>query len=191
MRWLVQLTAVLGLVATLGCQQPVSPEPTPDIEATVTAAVDFDLGVQLLESSEFENAIKAFTKAIAIDSRIADAYYFRGRAYFNLGQAQQAIQDYDDAIRLNPRFALAYSNRGFAYVNLGQLEKAIQDFGEAIRLNPNSAQAHAGRGFAYTVLGEDAKARQDADRAIELGVDPAVLNEAIKEARSNRSAPGS
>src|SRR5580693_1748094 len=46
---------------------------------------------------------------------LAVAFYNRGTAYANKGQADRAIEDYDQAIRLNPNFAEAFNNRGAAY----------------------------------------------------------------------------
>ena len=62
----------------------------------------------------------------------------------------------------------------------------IQDYDEAIRLNPEFALAYANRALYHTLLGNDAEAQQDAERSIELGVDRALLESAIEEAKKQR-----
>ena len=49
----------------------------------------------------------------------AEAYYYRGLAYHELGQIKRGIQDYDEAIRLNPEDNDYFRNRGLAFYELG------------------------------------------------------------------------
>lgn len=120
---------------------------------------------------------------------MAKAYSNRGDAYSVLGQHQRAIQDYQEAIRLDsqdgPR---VYYNRGGAYLNLGQYGQAIEDLDEFIRLDSHLALAYANRALAHIVLGGDAEAQQDVDRAAELGLDRALLQEMVEQAKQLRQA---
>ena len=104
---------------------------------------DFEKGIQLLKSGQFEEALKAFTSVIEKNPNAGEAYNNRGTAYANLGQFQRAIQDYDEAIRLNPQYGKAYAMRALAHTHLNMDVEAQQDFDRAVRLgyDPSLLQA--------------------------------------------------
>ncbi len=85
---------------------------------------------------------------------LAWAYYNRGAAYFNLGNATRAIEDFDQALRLDPGYADAYIGRGTAYGNLGEHARAIEDYDQALRFDPGYAKARNNREIALRHLGE-------------------------------------
>ena len=83
-------------------------------------------------------AIEDYTQAIRINPNDADAYFYRGYYYAELGNHNQAIEDYSQAIRISPNNANAYNNRGFAYENLNNFVRARADYETALRLDPNN-----------------------------------------------------
>ena len=133
------------------------------------AQLAFREGTDLLQQPHYENAIRAFDKAIQLDPSFSVAYYSRGYAYGELGQHERAIQDFDKAIQLDPGYVPAYNNRGSLYGKMRQYERAIQDFDRTIQLHPSYAAAYGNRGYAYGELGQDAKA--DADKAKACSLD--------------------
>ena len=60
------------------------------------------IGNDKYESSEFQEAIKYYTKAIEIKSNFSEAYFKRGKAKMGLLKFEEGLQDYDIAIKLNP-----------------------------------------------------------------------------------------
>ena len=128
----------------------------------------FEKGYKSGMSGNYTDAAKAFSKAIELNPKLADAYYNRGTAYSNIGNYQQAIKDYSKAIELNPQLAEAYNNRGTAYGKLGNQQQAINDYNKAIELNPQDADAYFNRGNAYGKLGNHQQAIKDYSKAIEL-----------------------
>ncbi|MBT9169496.1 MAG: TPR repeat-containing protein YrrB [Syntrophomonadaceae bacterium] len=128
----------------------------------------FAKGYQHTLNNEYDKAIEAYTRAIALNPNIAGAYYGRGVAYYNKGQYDRAIEDYNKAIALSPNIAETYSNRGIAYVKKGQHDRAIKDFNKAIALNPNIAGAYSNRGGAYVKKGQHDRAIKDFNKAIAL-----------------------
>lgn len=60
-----------------------------------------NLGNRYLQSLEYDEAVKAFTKAINIDPKKADAYIGRGDAYAGLNQNELACDDYAYAITID------------------------------------------------------------------------------------------
>lgn len=78
-----------------------------------------------------------------------DAYYSRGKVYFQLSQTDRAIADYNEAIRLSPDFVLALVSRGRAYSKKGQFDKSIIDCTKALKVNRRYTEGYFQRGYAY------------------------------------------
>lgn len=62
----------------------------------------YDLGVRYLSDGNYEEAIIAFTAAIEIDPKRAEAFLGRGDAYEELGDLERAAADYQAALELGP-----------------------------------------------------------------------------------------
>lgn len=89
----------------------------------------FEKGNKLYINQEYDKAIEAYTKAIALNPNYAKAYNNRGLVYDKKGQYDRAIEDFNRAIALNPNYAEAYNNRGIAYA-----KKARHSYGNEIQL---------------------------------------------------------
>lgn len=84
----------------------------------------------------YQDAIGAFTEAIAYDPGLARAHYARGVVYWReLNDFERAIRDFSRALELDPANADAYLNRGLSRVfgRLGTREEAVADFEEYLR----------------------------------------------------------
>ncbi len=119
-------------------------------------------------NKDYTGAIDDFNKALEIKPMIADAYYNRGRAKYNLKDYQGAIFDYDTAIEINPNYAEAYNNRGGAKRDLGKFQDAIRDLNKAIEINHELAQAYYNRGNSKYDLGDKLESIADFDTAIKI-----------------------
>ncbi len=82
-----------------------------------------------------------FLPALTGCNRKANAYNYRGLAYYEKGDYDRAISDYTEIIRLDPNDAEAYFFRGLVYDNKGDHERAIADYESALRIDPNNADA--------------------------------------------------
>jgi len=135
----------------------------------LSAADWFERGIGLYKKKQFQEAVYAFTKSIALSPEFTIAYYNRGNIYAReLGNHQEAILDYDRVLELNPEYVKAYNNRGMSYNKLGNYQLAVRDFDKAIELKPLYATAYLNRGFAYSKIGNQEKAVNDYDKVIEL-----------------------
>jgi len=121
---------------------------------------------------EFEKAIDEFTKAIALNPKLAVPYYNRGNAYLHRKDPGKAITDYSQAIEIEPRDPQYYNNRGAAHLMAENYRAAVTDFTEAIRLDARLAQAYFGRSVALAELGETERSQADLAKAREL--DPKI-----------------
>ena len=130
--------------------------------------VHFKEGQINLAEEEWDKAIAAFERAIAVKPNDADFYNGRGLAYHGKREFDRAILDYSQAIALDPSNADFYGNRGLAYRWQINTTKAIADYNMAIALNPDISKFHAGRGNAYARRCEFDLAIQDYDQAISI-----------------------
>jgi tetratricopeptide (TPR) repeat protein len=56
-----------------------------------------------LRKGESERALRDLNQALALNPKLADAWYHRGVGCFVKQDFAQALADFDEALRLNPR----------------------------------------------------------------------------------------
>jgi tetratricopeptide (TPR) repeat protein len=123
-------------------------------------------GYELLEN--YQQAIHDYTRAIALDPHLVNAYNARGFVYYKFKEYQSAIEDFNQAIELDSKYASPYLNRGRVYSALKEYEQAIEDYNQAITLDSKRSSAYHERGLAYSALKEYQRAIADFDQAITL-----------------------
>ena len=88
------------------------------------------------EKFEYPEAIDACGKAIGLDGKYADAYFWRGIALVATRQYDKALADFTQVIALSPTDVQALSNRGLVYRRLKQFDLALKDLNQAIEIDP-------------------------------------------------------
>src|SRR6185503_920394 len=121
--WLIVLSAIFSLAA--------EPSRAAEIQEPLKVALE------LHEAGKLAEAVREYDKVIKAHPKLAEAYFNRGNAYYDLGLDQQAIKDYSQVIRLNPKDAEAYYNRGNANRRSKMQQAALSDYSAAIKLNPD------------------------------------------------------
>ncbi len=96
----------------------------------------FEKGLLLTRAQQYDEAIEAFSTAVALISGDFEAYNYRGVARTYQGDYDGAIADYTMALQIKPAYAEALNNRGFAWVRKGNLGQALHDFSRAIEIKP-------------------------------------------------------
>lgn len=102
------------------------------------AQVNVQQGTLSLREWKIPHAIAAFTRAIEIEPKYAEAYVKRGLAYYRLGQYKAAIADYTQTLDLKRYHADAYASRGDAYRALGEMQHAIVDYSTSLKKRWNA-----------------------------------------------------
>lgn len=74
-----------------------------------------DNGIDYLYTSQYDEAIELFNKAIRYDENNYEAYYYRGCAYSNNLRNDDAMADWQKALELKPDYADPYFNIGLLY----------------------------------------------------------------------------
>jgi tetratricopeptide (TPR) repeat protein len=148
---------------------------TMDADKSDQAGEKCKAGLEALQSSKFDDAIKLFSEAIQANSRHLDSFIGRSRAYFAKGDFEKAIADCDQAINIDPQSADAYFYRGRSNQFKGALDRAFQDYCTALHFNPKHAQAYANRGYLnHEIRKEYEYAKNDYEEALKL--DPKMPN---------------
>ena len=119
-----------------------------------------------MEEAQFSEVISLCDKALKINSKLPDAYSFRGNAKYELEQYDSALMDFSNLIELEPEKAIHYYDRSWTYANLDSYEDAILDMDKAIELEPDTAEFYIDKGkFEY-----DAQRYKEAIRDFTKGI---------------------
>jgi len=125
------------------------------------AIVFYNRGVAHHWQGDDDKAIADLSESVRINPWFADAWRWRGQAWFGKDEHERAIRDYDTMVALDPANPLAHFLRGTLNTWMRRHEAAIGDFGEAIRLDATFAKAWYERAKAYEALGEEERGRLD------------------------------
>jgi tetratricopeptide (TPR) repeat protein len=126
----------------------------------------YNRGAKLHRSGDVAGAIVAYTKAIELDSKYADAHNNRGVAYLSQRNFDEAFADFSRSIELAPSDA-AYNNRGSIYFSRQKFAEALADFDAGLKLKP-SPEGYLNRGMAQQQLKHEDLALADYDLAVKL-----------------------
>lgn len=127
-----------------------------------------DEGNQLYNNAHYQQALKAYERAVQLDPGFAEAHDARGDALFSLNRSQEALAAYEQAIHLDANYAHAYEGKGNLLYNLKHYYEALEAYEQAIRLDPASASAYNGKGDALYYLKRYHEALLAYERAIQL-----------------------
>lgn len=110
---------------------------------TSTWQEQYDLGVRYLSEGNYEEAIIAFTAAIEIDPKRAEAYLGRGDAYISSGETGEnlaaALVDYEAVVALDKTNASAWLGLADVYIRQGDYDKAMEILREALEKTGNDS----------------------------------------------------
>jgi tetratricopeptide (TPR) repeat protein len=126
-------------------------------------------GLARHQTGDFRGAAQSYSKAIAIDPKLAAAFHFRGNAYAALNDPKAAISEYTKAIRIEPKFADALISRGILMRETGNFDGALSDFSRVIKLNKKDTYALYFRGLSYLGKGDCRRAIADFNKVIAIG----------------------
>lgn len=138
------------------------------VKPVITAQIDIDKGIIAAQEKDYQRAIGFFSSSIDKNSRIAEAYYHRGRSYQRIGLYSKSKKDYHKALELNMRYPEVHNSLGVLYLSQGEFREAIDSYTIAISFNQKYAKPHINRGVVYFRQGSYQKALFDFTRALEI-----------------------
>jgi len=139
-------------------------------------------GLAFLISEEYGPAETEFNKALALNPRLFQAYYYYGRTRFHQGDLEMAADLFRKAAEVEPADYQSRCLRIQILRGTGRMEEAVTEARDAVRVlekhlewNPDDARAlHLGAG-SLIVLGESERAKRWLKRALEMNPDDSVL----------------
>lgn len=139
----------LLLLIFSGCASTFKPNEEKENEAVFSRK----MGMALFVEKQYQRAYVEFQKAIELNDRDKESFYYIGYIYTLWGQYENAIKFLKKAISLDKHYAEAYNHLGVVYLNLQKWDKALESFHKAIREplyeTPEMAYYNAGRAYYY------------------------------------------
>jgi tetratricopeptide (TPR) repeat protein len=121
--------------------------------APTSAAMVNDLGMALAGAGRTDEAVAAFSHAIATDSGFIPAYNNLGNSQLALGHADAASEAFRQALALRPDYADAPGNLAAALNARGRSQDALEHARAALALDRNFVEARNSAGLALMRLG--------------------------------------
>lgn len=151
-------------------------------EGREQADVHYALGTVYFQKEEYQKAIDAFNRALALRANYPEVYNSLGMTYSKLSLSRKeeffskAVDCFKAAVQLNPEYWAAYFNLGNLYYEQGQKREALEVYKSCIRIKPDLAKAYYNLGILYYEMSETSpkggkdlkKARRYYEKAVKL-----------------------
>lgn len=134
----------------------------------------FTLGNLAMKQANFDGAVEAYTRRIAVNPNSADAHRQLGEVYFLQGKDEDALAEHSVAAFLLPRDGRAHAARGQVLLRLKRYDAASSAFATAVDAGEGSMETRYGFGMALLRSG-----RADESR-VHIAVSDRMRSEAIE-----------
>ncbi|MGE3540067.1 MAG: tetratricopeptide repeat protein, partial [Candidatus Tectimicrobiota bacterium] len=134
--------------------------PAPGAAALERLELDawLNIGLGLENLGRHQEALAAYDRVLASDSRHDSAWVHRGTVLEALGRLDEALQCCDNALQVNPQSDQALVEKGMMLAARGQMEEARAFCDRALKINPRNEQAWVNMGAALDALGRQMEA---------------------------------
>jgi tetratricopeptide (TPR) repeat protein len=149
-------TLVTGLV------RPMSP-PAEQAETWFDRASEWEG-----DPSQWEDAVDAYRRVVAIDSTYAAAWNNLGLLLHRMGKYDDARRAYVTALEQDPTLCEAAYNLGSLWEDLSDVEQAIRHYRLALELSPDYSDAHFNLAAALARAGRGDEAGRHWERYLQL-----------------------
>jgi len=133
----------------------------------------FNQGVDLYNSGNFQEALKAFLEVTETEKTQPAVWANIGNCYSRLKQNEKALEAYDKALELDPENPTYYQNKGSIYATMGDAEKAQEFYAKAASMSETldpveAAVSFYNMGVTYINSGKNQEAADALKKAIEM-----------------------
>jgi len=128
----------------------------------------FMQGLSHSSAKEYDKAIEAYQKSLAIYPHNDATYYNIGNTYTKQKKYENALVAYQKAIEINPNNDSAYYNMGYVYDEQKNYKDALVAYQKAIEINPKKDEAYFNIGILYANQEKYAEAIVAYQKAIEI-----------------------
>ena len=118
------------------------------------------LGNHFFGNQEYPAAIKAYHKAIVINSNFAPSYNQLGYAHRSLGEYGQAKTAFRKYLQLIPNDPNPLDSYAELLLKIGKFETSLEQYYQALELDPHFVPSHIGIATNLNLLGRHEEARE-------------------------------
>lgn len=126
------------------------------------------VGKNALYFEDYILSIQYFNQIIAAKPYLAQPYFFRGLAKYNLDDYQGAIADASLALERNPFLNDAYELRAVSYQNIGESKKAIEDYEYILKSMPGNKNILFNKALAEEEIKDFDKSTETFEKLLSL-----------------------
>ncbi len=150
------------------------------------------VGLDYVILNDYANAIKWLEKAVELDPKNKDAWYYLGRAYYSRSLLPESRRAFLTVLDLDPRDARAENNLGLILESEAKPDEALEAYRKAIDWQAGSAhrseQPYLNLGNLLLELDRAGEAVASLEKAVELAVNNASCHLKLGTAylRANR-----
>jgi len=130
-------------------------------------------GNRLYEDDRYDEALKMYVEAQALEPEAPELHYNIGNVLFRKGEYDKAAEEYLRAQAADdPKLSQAATfNRGNAFLQQGQLKEAVNSYIQALRAQPSDEDAKRNLELALRMLQEQQQQQQQQQQQNEEGED--------------------
>jgi tetratricopeptide (TPR) repeat protein/class 3 adenylate cyclase len=140
------------------------------------APVRLTIGQNYMRTGQYEEAIREFRKALAIDPGAFDVYFYLGRIYESQGQLRDAEENFETFVKRRPGYWLGYSGLGWFFSRHGNFERAAESFRIMIDLQPDNPMGYENLGGALLAMSRFQEAVTILENSIKLKPSPVAFS---------------
>src|ERR1035437_6223630 len=87
------------------------------------------------EKGFLDSCLVLVNKAISIDDQLDEAYFIKGKYYYENGNFEEALNNFDKALKINPNCYAAYERKGFILTwIINDYVKGLENYHKALNL---------------------------------------------------------
>ena len=126
-----------------------------------------NLGNELLETGDIDDAVAHFEKAFQLKPDLLEAHYSLVYGLLRKGDADAAMAEARNTLSQSPDDAEAHGVLGTVFMTKGRVDEAIAEFSKALEIRPNLGKAHYNLAIALLDKNETGKAIDHYEKALE------------------------
>ena len=135
------------------------------VDSTLSEAYT-GLALASVNTWDWDNAEKAYLKAIALDPSYPTAHQWYGELLYNTSRLDSAVAETRRAKNLDPLAPILATALGYALILDRRYDEALTELKRGIEIAPNLGVLHSVTGLAYLFAGNAAAARSEMETAV-------------------------
>ena len=104
------------------------------------AAVRVELGNLHMEAEQWDEAIRWYREALALNPALPDTVLDLGACLASAGRPAEALTEFETVLRTDPDHRNALYNKGIALLQMGRASEAVAAWEELLRRHPDDPQ---------------------------------------------------